>query len=957
MSRPAARMARHMVALGVLGVGVLSAYHFAARAASTVASLGGAPEVSFFGLDPSMVALGGGYDLAALKNLQRTADFVRQQYYDPTRIDAAAMYRSSLDAVERAVPEALLRLDGSRLQVAVGSYSDTLTVRDIRSTGDAVEELKRVASILDEHLTEGSLSRPEIEYAMINGLLSTLDPHSVFLPPESSKKFQEENEGEFGGLGIQITTDRKSQVLMVDVLLVDTPAERAGLLAGDRIVAIEGDSTMNMDLEEAVSKMRGPPGTPVTITVERDGAGWAQAREFTIVRDRIRANAVWARLLEGNVVYVRIDQFHEKVEAQLNDELTRTRRQADGKLRGVVLDLRDNPGGFLHMAVAVSDRFLSDGVIVSTVGRDGRNREVNEASSDGNELADVPIAVLTSANSASAAEIVAGALKNRERAVIIGERTFGKGSVQNLYPFNDTSRLKLTVARYLTPGDHSIQSVGIPPDIALERAFVLPPDDVEIDDAGVKRTVRSGPRVSLFGRDAVQREADLDGHLLSSEELGAPPVYGLRYLRVPDDTPQKTNRSDVAKDFEVMLARDVLLASRGARRPDVLRDAAQVVQARARTESQKIEQAFSQTGIGIDWSPCANAASADVTMRVVAGADGTLDAGHAETFRIEVANRGAQPICQGAVVVESGNAVLDGSEFYVGRIAPGETRGFDTLVRLPPGYPSEASELALTLQDASRAVLATSRAPVVARAQALPSYTWSWSMSDARGGDGDGLVEIGETIDLAVEVANRGEGQGGVARFLLKRAPETGRAVTITTNQAEFPHLAPGASAKGALSFTVGEAPADGQIALDLALIDDERYDYASVWRGGIADALTRRETIRVAVGGPTPSARRTPPTIAISRGPDITVKDASVTVSGTAADDGGVRDVIVYAGDEKVAYEGGGEAGLPTVPFTASAELEEGNNLIFVVVRDNDGLTTTRAFDVFRPPAAAAAK
>ena len=204
------------------------------------------------------------------------------------------------------------------------------------------------------------------------------------------------------------------------------------------------------------------------------------------------------------------------------------------------------------------------------------------------------------------------------RAVIIGERTFGKGSVQNLYSFSDGSRLKLTVARYLTPGDHSIQNVGIPPDIELEGAVLLPAREMDYEEGGEKKKEPGLPRVSLFSRDRVQREADLQGHLVNTVNQETPPVYHLRYLApLPDedDGAQKTDRRDPKKDFQIMFARDVLLASHGGRRADVLRDAATVVNSRAKQEATKVEGAFKER-VGIDWSACANPANPKVKLDV-----------------------------------------------------------------------------------------------------------------------------------------------------------------------------------------------------------------------------------------------------------------------------------------------------------------------------------------------------
>jgi carboxyl-terminal processing protease len=359
-------------------------------------------------------------------------------------------------------------------------------------------------------------------------------------------------------------------------------------------------------------------------------------------------------------------------------------------------------------------------VIVSTVGRDAKARDSSEATA-GNDVPDVPIAVLTSGNSASASEIVAGALKNAGRAVILGERTFGKGSVQNLYPFADTSRLKLTIARYLTPGDHSIQGIGIGPDVALERAFVLPPKEVEVSRGGVSSKVTSSPTISLFSRDRLQREADLAGHFLETETADPEPTMSLRYLYAPDESQQRTDRQDVTRDVQVMVARDVLAAAKGWRRADVLRTAAPVVQTRAKAEAQRIASAFQQAGIGIDWSTCEAPAQPDVELRFIVSDDGKLDAGTIEPVTLEATNRGATALCQAVGVVKSGNGELDGAEFYFGKIGPGETRRYTLNATLADGYPTETAALSVRLTDAQRRSLGSLESTVETRSMALNS--------------------------------------------------------------------------------------------------------------------------------------------------------------------------------------------------------------------------------------------
>ncbi len=949
------RALRRAVILGVLGAGVLTTYHFAAGAAARVASNGGelGPSGTVAEMFRQMTALGAGYHLSALKNLTYSDDNMVTHYVDPERLNYPGMYRAALDAVERHVPQVLLRTenDGKRLHVAVGNYTTVLTVQELRSVAAMEEELKRVAAILEVHLDKKDVPHAEVEAAMINGILSTLDPHSVFLVPENSKKMEEDNEGEFGGLGITIVM--REGLLTIDFPLEDTPASRAGLKADDQITRIEGESTLNMDLDEAVSKMRGAPGSPVAITVNR--AGWAVPKDFTIVRDKIKPSRVKGELLDGGVAWVRIDSFNAQVETQLDELLAKLSRDAGPSgLRGLVLDMRDNPGGYLHQAVAVADKFLAEGTIVSTVERNGSGRDETKAKGSGTEPA-YPMAVLMSGNSASAAEIVAGALKNLERAIIVGERSFGKGSVQNLYPFTDGSRLKLTVARYLTPGDHSIQSVGIPPDIELRASQVLPAKEIEIEQGGQKVKVKTGRLVSLFGRDRVQHESDLAGHLVNEVDQETPAVYSLRYLTpVKDETAPRTDRRDPREDFQVMFARDVLLAAHGSRRAEVLRDAAPVVAARAKAEATRIEAAFKAPGVGIDWSACANPSTAKPTIALALGADGVLDAGQMETVILTVTNTDAKPLCQVAAISTSPNDALDGIEFFLGRIPGGESRSYDAKVRLSDGYPTEVSTIDLALVDGNKQPIAETSVPVYTQGQALPRYAWAWTASDTEGGDGDGAVEIGETITLNLDVTNVGAGPGGVARFELKRTAQTGKAVELRAGAFSIPALAPGAHATETLSFQVMRAPdAGAPIGLELRARDGERFDYASIIKGEFYAYFNQTDTLSIPLGSVPPPGKREPPSIVLSRAPGATSATATITISGVAKDETGIRDVVVYHGNQKIAYAGGGEASsLTSVPFTASTTLDPGNNLLVVLVRDSTGLTATQAVDVYLAPA-----
>lgn len=322
-----------------------------------------------------------------------------------------------------------------------------------------LELLARVLSYVENNYVD-EVDRQALIYGAMRGMVDTLDPHSVFMPPDVFRSLKADTSGEFGGLGLELA--RKDEGLVVVSPVDDAPAARAGILPGDLVVAIDGESTRGMDVSRAVQRLRGRPGEKVRLTLMRQG--FTAPREFVLVRDVVRVAALEAAL-HGGYGHVRIKNFHERTDAQLKKALERLRAENGGQgLEGVVLDLRNNPGGLLDQAVAVSDRFLPGGLtIVSTRGRADRPA-TEQRSRERDTEPGYPMVVLVNGGSASASEIVAGALQDHRRAVVMGTQTFGKGSVQTLIELQDGSGLKLTVARYFTPSGRSIQERGITPD-------------------------------------------------------------------------------------------------------------------------------------------------------------------------------------------------------------------------------------------------------------------------------------------------------------------------------------------------------------------------------------------------------------------------------------------------------------------------------------------------------------
>ena len=335
-------------------------------------------------------------------------------------------------------------------------------------SNNVYEDLKiftDVLGLLQKEYVEETNSK-DLVYGAIKGMLETLDPHSAFMPPSVYKEMQEESRGRFEGLGIEITV--KEGILTVISPIEDTPAFRAGIQSGDQILKIDGELTKNLTLMDCVKRLRGPKGTKVTITIMREG--FAKPREFTLTRDVIPIRSVRYELMDKQYGYIRLSQFQEKTEGELEKAIKALENENKGGIRGLILDLRNNPGGLLDQAVKVSDLFIESGLIVSMEGKREDQKMKFYAHSQGT-ITPYPLVVLVNGGSASGAEIVAGAIQDHGRGILVGTQTFGKGSVQTIFPMKDGSGLRLTTARYFTPSGRSIQAKGIIPDIIVKPSL------------------------------------------------------------------------------------------------------------------------------------------------------------------------------------------------------------------------------------------------------------------------------------------------------------------------------------------------------------------------------------------------------------------------------------------------------------------------------------------------------
>jgi carboxyl-terminal processing protease len=390
-----------------------------------------------------------------------------------------------------------------RQDLGAASPNSAETYKQLNLFGEVFERVRAdyVDDVSDNSLVESA----------INGMLTSLDPHSNYLNTKNFNDMKVQTRGEFGGLGIEVSME--NGLVKVVSPIDDTPAARAGLKPGDLITHLDGEPVQGMTLPEAVEKMRGPVSSEIKLTIRREGR---DPFDVKLIRATIRIQSVRSHLEGDNIGYIRVTTFNEQTDTGLNNAMKNLKQQAGNKLVGVILDLRNNPGGLLDQAVAVSDAFLEKGEIVSTRGRRGEDAQRYNARA-GDIAGGLPVVVLINGGSASASEIVAGALQDHHRAILLGTRSFGKGSVQTIIPLPGHGAMRLTTARYYTPSGRSIQAKGIDPDIVVEAA--------KIEKTSEKGEAKPATASDLKREDAVEGGAEQSS--VDPSIMGTPADYQL----------------------------------------------------------------------------------------------------------------------------------------------------------------------------------------------------------------------------------------------------------------------------------------------------------------------------------------------------------------------------------------------------------------------------------------------
>lgn len=750
------------------------------------------------------------HDLSALDVFNVTLVRIRDAYVDPSRIDPKKMLFSALDSVQFNIPEVLVEPspEDDRVVIMVNDKKQTFTTQDVDSPWRLSSKLKKIFRFIAAHMNPGA-DLAQVEYAAINGMLTTLDPHSVLLDPETAREMDVSTSGKFGGLGIVIgMRDRKLTVLRP---MKGTPAHRAGIQRGDHIVRINDEVTENLTLQESVDRMRGTPNTKVTLWIARKDE--KKLVRVDLERAIIRVESVESRLLSTGVGYIRVKQFSGRTGQEVEEALEQLTTQG---ARSWVLDLRWNPGGLLEQAIKVADIFLEKGTIVTTVG--GRERDPRRANRRGTNTQ--PVAVLVNGNSASASEIVAGALKNLDRGVIIGANTFGKGSVQVLYDNKDGSKLKLTIAQYLTPGDRSIQSLGIVPDIELQRMLV-PEDNDEPTDY-----------LRLLPPSRSYREKDLRAHLTSRYAKDQEkPTHTLSYLYEPPKQPDALAQEEgvegppieeieplddeFVEDFEIQLARDVVAASKSADRGKMLDTARSVLAQRRADQEQKLIEALA--ALGVDWIPAPGREATPARLEARISPDKEqYHAGDIATLIGTVTNRGTSPAYRVHARVKADDPAFADTELVFGHIPPGESRTWKVQVQIPKNARDRVDQLSFAFRAAGK--IDVSAPPVTFRVVAADRPVFAYSHQLVDRGNGDGLVQRGETHRLRVTIKNTGQGTAEEPSALLRNA--SGDGILLKKARFELGKMGPGDAKTVEFEFTVNDQLQEEEAVVEMTVYD-----------------------------------------------------------------------------------------------------------------------------------------
>ncbi len=884
-------------------------------------------------------------EMKALTDLYRVINLVQRRYIDGARIHPREMFKGAMRALQISVSKAMVSEEKDVLTLKMGAASIHFSLGEITTPWVLLQRTKDAFSFIKKEVNDDSFDMQATEYDAINGMLQTLDPHSIFLNPDQYREMQDKTQGKFAGLGVVISIRDGSLTIISP--MDGTPADAAGLLAGDQITQIDGESTVNMSLNDAVDLLRGEPGTPVTVHILRKG--WPEPRMYRIVRAEVKVESLETHLLSGRVGYVRIKDFQGNTAADVAAALSEWKKKG---IKGLVLDLRGCPGGLLEAAVEVSDLFLKEGVIVTTAGQDPNEREVRRAENSGDEP-NYPVVTIIDQGSASASEILAGALKNHDRSLVIGERSFGKGSVQVLFEFhednlpNTTTALKLTTAQYLTPGDISIQSVGVLPHVEIKP--------IRADEDMIDLKTDEGYHESDLRHhfETASEETPNDRSLVSLDYLWVPPKDAKPPGGDGDDQdseeellPEKNKPFE--PDFLIPFGEEIVSAMepfKGRELSSTIVSLAGLFSAKQKEEEKRLTSALKK--LGCDWqSPKPESVKAEVSISLQINDGKPVKAGEEAQLEITLSNKGPGTLYRLSAVSQSDFRPLNDRELAFGRVGPNESMTRKLSFRVPKDSLSEIDDVRWSFFAEG----SPPPEPYAARFQVIPNprphFAYQWRIDDTKSGNGDGKVQVGEPVELVTEVKNTGKGPSLDTYATLKSLG--GKEVFLTRGREVLKSVDPNAVREARFAFTVKPGFTEKEARFELAVADVVLREFLIEKLTIPIEAVASGVSSKPALGKEL-SDINSAPTLEIDEPVRVTRSDR-ISLKGRATDENQIRAVYIFVDNDKKFFSSEKDKDQPkSILFETSLPLKLGLNYITVVAEENGDLETREIIAIRR--------
>lgn len=879
--------------------------------------------LSFISLPNKPPDSGAKLDLNNIKRISRSIYLIQHEYYDPARIKPIKMLQEGFYELAKEVPEILPRFSGNQMELFYGVDKITIDLSQIEKLYDVLVPVSEAFSFLKKHVTDKE-KYDKMEFALINGLLMPLDPHSSILPPKEYEEFKMQTEGEYGGIGIVIGL--RDRELTVIAPLEDGPADRIGIVANDRILQIDDQSTVNMSLNEAVDLMRGPEGTNIVLKIKSENR---DPRDMSLKREKIVIKSVKSQIFtkgEKKIGVMRIKSFQEDTYA---DSLKAFKEFDDQGIDGLVLDLRNNPGGLLDQCILVADHILAEGDIVLTVGADNADEEIAMAKRQ-NTDSTYPIVVLINKGSASASEILAGALKNNNRAVILGQQSFGKGSVQSLFNIRDGSSLKLTVAQYLTPGRESIQAVGIAPDIHLYPTVVNKEffDLIENID---------------FGEELL--EAHLNNRDFTKKQQ---PKFLLTYFDETEETEKQeseyTKKIQEENDYPLHLALKILSinAAKAQTRQDILNNIGPLIGTEKLSQELKLVSKLKEKSL--DWQGGQKTDRPTLTTHVefldeTGNAVSQLTAGSNVTAKVFVKNTGTTALSRVIANLEALNPILNNREFVLGKIEAGAEKTAQVLIKIPADIIKFKENVKLhTYTEKTANSPLTTLVPTAFSEKEQPKLAYSYKIidgsSEGTSGNQNGIPEKGEKIAIELRLKNLSSVTSAKTYINIKN--KEGHYVFLKKARDTISDLKANGEAVSHLYFDIKEDFPEEDFELEFFAMDDDT-------KGGIVDTLNFN--LKNLHADPKPMEWQVAPTVKLT---SVSQNKNMLEIKGTAADDRALKDIAIFAKGRKLVYfHTNSTQHIKEKEFSATLPLEEGINIIVVQARGQRNIDASKSLSV----------